>query len=507
MFLKSDRELFRERRTFRWARWLVVVLLLAGAAYLVYSTFSGYAESLVRGTTPTPVPTVTPSAGFYSALGEEAYWAGSVGESITAYQCALDLDPHQTDLYLELARLMIYNGQAERGLEMARQALSRQPENARAWALMGLAYDWLGLTDQAVAYCQRAVELDPTLPEAYAYLAEAYVDDGQWFVANDTIATALRLDATNVDVLRNQAYVLENQGNYSGAIKAYRDAIAVNNKLVHLYLSIGRNAGALGDLRTALEAYSEAVAVDPRHAEAHARLAWTQILMGEYGAARENLAVALEVDPDLAEAYGYLGTLYFHQRNYEDAIVAFGPAVDYAEARSRRRTVLFSVSLEKTDGIGAVPQGTEVAIAEFVHPSDLQTPLRGQIRAVSAGAPTLPGLSGQIRLDVMSGQYDAHLCGLPPAPSGSVYVGWFLQLLSPDSNLIRTEPISPAPGGQAVIQGTTGRVKGPAIEHYYSFALSYYLLDECDKAIPLIEAALRINPEDANALTTLELCR
>ena len=507
MFLKSDRELFRERRSFRWARWLVVLVLLGGALYVGYRQFSGYAESMMRGTTATPAPTATPSAGYYTALAEEASWDGSVGEAMAAYQRALDLDPHQTELYLELARLMIYNGQPERGLEMARQALSRQPENARAWALLGLAYDWLGLTGQAVAYCQKAVELDPTLPEAYAYLAEATVDDGQWFAANEAIATALRLDATNIDVLRNQAYVQENQGNYFGAIQAYREAIAANDKLVHLYLAVGRNAGALGNLTTALEAYAEAVSVDPRHAEALARLAWTQILMGDYAAAKVNLTTALEIDPDLAEAYAYLGTLYFHQRNYEDAIVAFGPAVDYAEARSRRRTVLFSVTVEETEAIGPLPRGAEVAVAEFIHPADLQTPMRGQIRASEPVGTGGLGLGGQIRLDVMSGRYEAVFSGLPPAPSGKVYVGWFLRLLSPESTLIRTEPIFPAPDGQALLQGTTGRVKGPAIEHYYSFALSYYLLNECDKALPLIEVALRINPEDANALTTRDLCR
>ncbi|MCU0521796.1 MAG: tetratricopeptide repeat protein, partial [Anaerolineae bacterium] len=227
MFLKSDRELFRERgRRNGLARWLAVLLLVGGGLYIGYSRFSGYADSVVLRATATLAPTATPSAGYYSALAEEAYWDGSVGEAIAAYQRALDLDVNQTELYLELARLMIYNGKPERGLEMARQALARQPESARAWALLGLAYDWLGLTGQAVAYCQKAVELDPTLPEAYAYLAEATIDDGQWSAANEAIATALRLDATNVDVLRNQAYVLENQGNYSGAIEAYRKAIA-----------------------------------------------------------------------------------------------------------------------------------------------------------------------------------------------------------------------------------------------------------------------------------------
>ncbi len=504
MYLKPDRKLFRERRGFWGARLLIVALLLGGMGFVGYRAFQSYAEPLIAGSsTPTPVPTATPAAGYYAAQGDDAYWQGATGEAIAAYQASLDMQPGQTELYLALARLLTFQGHPERGLEMARQALARQPDNALAWALLGMTYDWLGLTNQAVTYCQHAVDLDPTLPEAYAYLAEAYIDDGQWFSANDAMATAMELDDTNVDVLRDRAYVLESQGNYYGAIQAYRDAIALNDKLVHLYLGIGRNAGALGNLQTALEAYQDAVAVDPNHALALDQLGWTQLLLGDYTSARENLTAALELDPDLADAYGHLGTLYFHQRNYEDAIVEFGPAIEYAEARSRRRTVLFVVTAEEINAIGETPSGAQVAVAEFLHPTDLQTPLRGQFTAAAGGA----SIDGQIRFDVMTGKYDGTVSGIPPAPSGKVYVGWFLQLFSPEGRLVHTDPIFPAPNGQVVLTGTTGHVKGPPIENYYSFALSYYLLDQCDKAIPLINVALQIDPADANAQAALDLCR
>jgi tetratricopeptide (TPR) repeat protein len=73
--------------------------------------------------------------------------------------------------------------------------------------------------------------------------------------------------------------------------------------------------------------------------------------------------------------------------------------------------------------------------------------------------------------------------------------------------MVRTEPIYPSPSGTFERRDTTGVVQGPPIENYYTFALSYYLLDQCEQAMPYIQTALRIDPEDANALKTLDLCR
>jgi tetratricopeptide (TPR) repeat protein len=97
--------------------------------------------------------------------------------------------------------------------------------------------------------------------------------------------------------------------------------------------------------------------------------------------------------------------------------------------------------------------------------------------------------------------------GLPPAPAGKVYIGWFSPLSSLERRRVRTDPIFPAPDGRVKFAGDTGRVRGPAIETYYSLALSYYLLNQCNEAMPYIDAALRIDPEDANALQTRQLCQ
>ncbi|MBN1876247.1 MAG: tetratricopeptide repeat protein [Anaerolineae bacterium] len=503
MYLKSDKELYSRRRRAPFWRILLPVLLFTVGGYIVYNFLIATRNPMVTMSTPTPLPTPTRAALSYVAEAEDAYWAGDMGGAIVAYKHALDLEPNQAELYLDLARLLIFQGYPERGLEMVREALRRQPENARAWALLGMAYDWLGLSSEAIEALEKAVTLDPTLPETYAYLAEAYIDAGDWFNANNIIATALELDATNVDVLRNRAYVLENQGNYTGAIAAYREALDVNDRLVHLYLSIGRNASALNNLGLAQEIYEDAVAIEPDNAAALDRLGWIYILLGEYDKAQVVLEKAIESEPTLPEALGHLATLYFQNHNYEDAIEMFKPALRYGEARSRRLTVFFVLTEETSSEIGNTPGGREVARAAFIHPDQFDLPLRGIVQGQGEAAT----IQGYVRLDVMSGRYAISLTNLPPASPGKVYVGWFFRLLSPERTLVHTSHILPLPDGSVDVLGDTGSVKGLPIENYYSLALCYYLLDECTQAQPYIEIALRIDPNDANALQTQRLCQ
>lgn len=503
MYLKSDRDLYRRRRRIPWGRLFSLLALIGAGAYVVNTILANTKNPVRVQNTPTPAPTSTPSPAIYVAQAEDAYWAGDVEAAIDAYQRALDIEPNQFDLYLALSRLLTFQSQPERGLEMAREALRRQPESARAWALLGMAYDWLGLPLDAIEACEKAVSLDPTLPEAYAYLAEAYIDGGNWFAANGAIATAMALDETNIDVLRNRGYVLETQGNYYGAIEAYREALKVHDKLVHLHMAIGRNANALGNWTLAVQAYSDAVEADPNHVPALARLGLVLLMTGDYDKAKVNLSTAIKLDPTYGEAYAHMGTLYFQQRNYEDAIEMFKPAIRYGEARARRRTVYLVITMEETNAIGVEPAGVEVARAAFVHPISFESPLRGTLEGKISGSQ----VTGSVRFDVLSGRYALEMEGLPPAPTGKVYIGWLEPLQLPERILARTEAIFPAPDGRVQFAGDVGRVKGPTIETYYTMALSYYLLDQCSEALPYIDAALRLDPEDANALQTRQLCQ
>lgn len=501
MYLKPERYSYRRRRSSFW-RTLILLMAVGGALFLLYNLWSQPETTLPILNTVTPAPTPTRSATSLNAEADDLYWNGKIDEAIAAYQQSLLLDPEQPKHYETLARLLILRGRPERGLEMIREALRLNPKSVRAWALLGMAYDWLNLPQEALTALTKARTLDDTYPETYAYLAEAYMDLGNWFAANDAIQTALQLDDTNLDVLRDYGYVLEMQGNYAGAIEQYRLGLQRPSYIAHLYVAMGRNAQALSNYPAALEYFQAAVTADPANVVALDLLGYAYLLQGDYNQATTHLEKAVETDPYYGRAAGHLGTLYFQQRNYEDAIPAFKNAIQYGEAESRRRTVFLVVTEESAGAIGDAPAGTEVARGELRHPADPVGPLRA---LVQGSAPNSP-IQGRVRLEVLSGRYVLQLSGMPQPAPGKVYIAWFVPLFTPEQKTVHTDPLIPTADGKAEANNTTGAVKGPSIEFYYTLALCHYFLDQCNQATPYIQTALRLAPADPTVLQTQRLC-
>lgn len=496
----------RRRRRRRSPLWRVLLLLILDVigVYFLYTQWVAPAGSptLSMSSTATPMPTPTRSAVSWNAEAIDAYLEGRLGGAVAAYRQALDLEPDQPALYVDLARILIFQGSPEQALDMTAEALRREPENAMALAVRGLAYDWLGLPEETIPLCDQALVLDPALAEAYAYRAEAYVDLGNWIQANTDIEKALELEAKNADVLRTHGYVQEVQGNYSAAIQAYRQALEVHSGLSYIYRALGRNYEARGNFTRAEEVYKAAIAANPDSAPSQDQLAWSYLLRGDYEEVEQYLERALEIDPHYWPALGHIGTYQFQRRNYEGAIPRFEDAIRYGEAASRRRVVSFQITLESAGQIGAEPAGELVAQGMFLHPPDLTYPMRAMI----AGEGAYPGARGFVRFTPLDGRYRLELERLPTPPAGQTYVGWFDSLLTPEETQIRTEALRPDAEGRIEVKGLTGPVKGPPIEHYYTLSLCHYFLDQCGAARPYINVALRIDPDDANALETRRLC-
>ncbi len=503
MYIKENRFSSRRppRRNRRLPRILALLVVDLLGAFILYQVLYN-PQTVVVLSTPTPAPTPTRSAPSYVAEATDAYFGGMMQTALAGYQKALDLEPAQPELYVAMGRILVYRGAPERAVQLARNALLYDEGYAPAWALLCLAYDWLDMPLDGIAFCERAITLDPTLPEAYAFLAEAHIDAGNWFAANDTIATAMRLDENNVDVLRNRAYVLEMQGNYSAAIEGYRQALQRQPYLADLYLAIGRNQHVLGFFAQAQESYNSAVEVDPDNLTALDRAGLLYLLNGDYGPAQALFQRALELNPTYSRVLGRMGTLYFQRRNYEDAIPALENAVRYGELEARRRAVLFTITGEPQGVALTAPTGRTLVRGEFVFPEDVRSPLR----AMLVGTAEQENAKGSIRLDPLDGRYMLAVTGLSQPEAGQMYVGWFRPLKSPNGVTIHTAPLRVEVDGSVTLNGATGGVKGAPIETFYTLALSYYYLDECAKARPYIEVALQLAPEDANVLQTQRLC-
>jgi tetratricopeptide (TPR) repeat protein len=190
--------------------------------------------------------------------------------------------------------------------------------------------------------CEQALRVDPDLPEAHAYLAEALADRERFDEALTSAQTAIELNPNLPDTQRALAFVYEAQGEYEQAIAAYEAAIAAHPRLSFLYIALGSNYRAVGFrlqlqdqwedaapyFEQSVAAFKQALELDPDDVRSYDEIGWTYgHYMGEDRDTKQRgvdyLEEALRRDASYALAHRHLGQVYYDLRYYEEAIPAF----------------------------------------------------------------------------------------------------------------------------------------------------------------------------------------
>ncbi len=485
---------------------VMILLVLISAGIYVYIVIQQ--EEVASPFVPTPTP--TRSAFSYTSEANELYLQGRITETIAAYEQAIALEPNNVLPYIPLTRILILEGWMNEAMQLAEQTTQKAPENAAAWAIQGMAYDWNGNVTEAIEACNRAIELDPTYAEGYAYLAEAYADAGRWAEATQAAQTALQLDDRSVDAHRNYGYTLEIQGNYWGALEAYEQALEIHPNLAYIHISVGRNYRRLGDVNAALESFQRAVEVNPGDAQAQFELGWTYLtIMGDYDQAGIHFEQATRADPHFGRAFGGLAITYWQHRNYEDAIPNFERAIKLASSDSRQKAKSFFVTVEERDSNPLAPS-SDVVMRGDLNPISPNNPDRLQATLLPEDLvydETWANAHGTVALNAWTGEYTVEMAGLPRPEANYVYVGWFEQLETLSGDLVNTGPLHLFADGSVTAELESQWVSGPAIDYLYTLGLAYFYKAECDKAYPLFDAALQIDPQEPNALEGIRLCQ
>jgi len=234
-------------------------------------------------------------------------------------------DGESHDAYLR-GRYLMDNGAAEQNLDAAitefRRVISRDPENANAYAALAFCYNRLGSTGRrrpgeayasARAAAHTALEIDPKHADAWAALGFVRRNyDWDWRGAEDALLQALRLDPNNPNANHVLGLLYSTLGRHEEAIAAMqrstaRDPIAPisfsNLAVVHVNARQYDRARAIWDnRREGLQSETLRLIRGEFH-----------LLLGEYPQARAILLPLAaqthrpEVVADLARLYAAVG--------------------------------------------------------------------------------------------------------------------------------------------------------------------------------------------------------
>ena len=217
------------------------------------------------------------------------------------------------------------------------QAVSLDPAYAQAWALLGLAQLELrfvhGIDQSGLPAAERALAINPNLPEARCIRARYLEEEGRAKEAEQEIQNALKIDAESWEVNREAARILFRSGRIGESIAYFEKAAALMETdwrnaamLITCYRSIGDDTNSRRAAMTAVTRVEGVIAKDPTNCSALAMGSLALAVLNEEERARDWMRRALLLDPDnLLGRYNIACTLAQFLHDPEGALEALQP--------------------------------------------------------------------------------------------------------------------------------------------------------------------------------------
>ncbi|MCL6729833.1 TIR domain-containing protein [Sphingomonas hankyongi] len=258
------------------------------------------------------------------------------------------------DLYLKSRRLWPDGaaGDYRKSDEIARlcaQAVAIDPDYANAWALLAMANSelrfWQNRPVDAIGPAERAMELDPGMPEPHCVRARHFEEHGRIEEARAAVREALRLDPSSWEANFVSAQLMFRNGDSEAAIAQFEKAVGLGRKdhasasmLVSCRAAAGDRPGVQNAAQMSV-AFAEAVVIcDPTSGIAFASAARGFAALGEHDRARKWIHKALNVDPgNLAMRYSLASTLALFLKECAEAIEILEPFAEAAKSRPQLR--------------------------------------------------------------------------------------------------------------------------------------------------------------------------
>jgi Flp pilus assembly protein TadD len=202
-------------------------------------------------------------------------------DSVTAMTQAVRVNPRSFNGQLNLGSALLARGKGEEAAVHLRAAVAFKPGSVKAKSALGLCLLQLGETRDAISQLRDVIAAAPGDAAAHNALGLAYLVSGQPDLSIPEFQTAIALQP----------------GARSGAIAAYRQALAIDPLLIPVYSRLGDALSAAGRAPDAITAYAEEVRRDPSSMQAYEGIIRTDLKIGDRAAAERALTTALSYHP------------------------------------------------------------------------------------------------------------------------------------------------------------------------------------------------------------------
>ncbi|MBP7997659.1 MAG: tetratricopeptide repeat protein [Chloroflexi bacterium] len=135
----------------------------------------------------------------------------------------------QAIVLIERAQRLQMQGQFADAIVLYKRSLDLFP-TAEAWTFLGWTYSMMERYAEAIAVCQKAIELDPTFGNPYNDIGAYLIELNQWEEAIPWLVKATKAPRYEVPQFPhlNLGRVYEHLGQYRTALRYFEQALAID---------------------------------------------------------------------------------------------------------------------------------------------------------------------------------------------------------------------------------------------------------------------------------------
>jgi tetratricopeptide (TPR) repeat protein len=267
--------------------------------------------------------------------------AGRVDQAIAEYQQLLKEQPGFLRGYARLAELLLAQGRPAEAKQQLEAALARNKMDTDALLVRGRIRTLEGNYRDAVIDLESALRLEPAMPAALYYTADAHLQNNDPVRARSLVNQLLGYYPRHPMGLLMLIRIQLNQGKASEAVES-------SNQLLATLALLKTNETDFQATRMPVEAMKDL------ESKAHTSRAVARMQTRDFAAAQSDLARAAELDARAAEPHINLATIALLQGNVSAAQAAVDKAVALAPSSPAAVSLLTDVSLRQRNHAAAL---------------------------------------------------------------------------------------------------------------------------------------------------------
>ncbi|NOX88377.1 MAG: tetratricopeptide repeat protein [Calditrichaeota bacterium] len=213
--------------------------------------------------------------------------------------------------------------------------IADDPQNVRAYRLLGAAYQSLRQYDKAAEAFSKALELDPADVRIGVALGKALFQAGRYPAAEKALLKALQSDSANISARIQLARLYFQQGKYRLALPVYRSLIRENPVNSYFLKQAGKCAAKLGNHKSAVRYLEKALKLNTEDLEIYILLFNQFKKQEDWESVLPVVNTGLAVYPSNPKLLLARGDAYFSLQKYDKA------AADYLNAMNRGDTTAY----------------------------------------------------------------------------------------------------------------------------------------------------------------------